>query len=211
MKVSKKSETFYYFVRLICKRSPFLADDAGQNKQAGLIHRLRDGDQSAFAEFVEKYQQQVFMCCRLAGLDADESQDVASETFMAVFKGIGGYTGRAKISTWLWKIAYNKAISYLRQKIWHQKLQERLQNQYAQEQEITHWGKSDGNAEIVWNAVKKLPQDQAVAVVLHYRQEKNIKEVADIMGKRQNTVKVLLFRGRERLKELLSDKMEGLY
>jgi DNA-directed RNA polymerase specialized sigma24 family protein len=61
-----------------------LADDAGQNKQAGLIHRLRDGDQGAFAEFVEKYQQQVFMCCRLAGLGADESQDVASETFMAV-------------------------------------------------------------------------------------------------------------------------------
>jgi RNA polymerase sigma factor (sigma-70 family) len=188
-----------------------LADDAGQNKQAGLIHRLRNGDEGAFAEFVEKYQQQVFMCCRLAGLDADESQDVASEAFMAVFQGIGGYTGRAKISTWLWKITYNKAISYLRQKIRRQKLQEKLQNQYTQEQEIAHWGKSDGNAEIVWSAVKKLPQDYVMAVVLYYRQEKSIKEIADIMGKRQNTVKVLLFRGREKLKELLSSKMEGLY
>jgi RNA polymerase sigma-70 factor (ECF subfamily) len=188
-----------------------LTDDAGQNKQAGLIHRLRSGDEGAFAEFVEKYQQQVFMCCRLTGLGADESQDVASETFMAVFRGIGGYTGRAKISTWLWKIAYNKAISYLRQKIRRQKLQERLQNQYTQEHEITHWGKSGGNTEIVWDAVKKLPQNQAMAVVLYYRQEKSIKEVADIMGKRQNTIKVLLFRGRERLKELLVNKMEGLY
>ncbi|MGA2915651.1 MAG: sigma-70 family RNA polymerase sigma factor [Sedimentisphaerales bacterium] len=188
-----------------------MADDTGQNKQQGLIHRLRDGDEGAFAEFVQRYQQQVFMCCRLLGLGADESQDVASETFMAVYRGIAGFTGRAKISTWLWKITYNKAISFIRQKIRNQKLQEKLQGQYAEEQEIIDSGQSpDENSEIVWNAVKKLPQDQALAVVLHYRQEKSIKEIADIMEKRQNTVKVLLFRGRERLKELLSNKIEGL-
>jgi DNA-directed RNA polymerase specialized sigma24 family protein len=50
-----------------------------------------------------------------------------------------------------------------------------------------------------------------MAVVLYYRQEKNIKEIADIMKQRQNTVKVWLFRGRQSLKELLSDKMERLY
>jgi RNA polymerase sigma factor (sigma-70 family) len=185
-----------------------LADVAEQNKQEGLIHRLRDGDEGAFAEFVEKYQQQVFMCCRLAGLGADESEDVASETFMAVFKGIGGYTGRAKISTWLWKIAYNKAISHIRQKIRRQKLQEKLRNQYTDVQKTAASGLS---TEIVWDAVKKLPQDQAMAVVLYYRQEKNIKEIADIMKQQQNTVKVWLFRGRQSLKELLSDKMERLY
>ena len=189
-----------------------MADDTGQNKQEGLIHRLRNGDEGAFGEFVEKYQQQVFMCCRLAGLGADESEDVASETFMAVFKGISGYTGRAKISTWLWKITYNKAISYLRQKIHHQKLQEKLQSQYKEEQEIVDSGQSQGEtSEIVWDAVKKLPQEQGMAVVLYYRQEKSIKEIADIMEKQQNTVKVLLFRGRERLKELLGNKIEGAY
>jgi RNA polymerase sigma-70 factor (ECF subfamily) len=185
-----------------------LADDTGQNKQEGLIHRLRSGDEGAFADFVAKYQQQVFMCCRLLGLDANETEDIASETFLAAYQGIGGYTGKAKLSTWLWKIAYNKAISHIRQKNRRKKLQERLQNQYTEVQKVAPSGLS---TEIVWNAVKKLPQDQAVAIVLHYRQEKSIKEIADIMRKRQNTVKVWLFRGRERLKELLSNKMEGLY
>ncbi len=190
-----------------------MADDAGQNKQAGLIHRLRSGNRSAFAEFVEKYQQQVFMCCRLLGLDTNEMEDVASETFLAVYQGLDKYTGRAKLSTWLWKIAYNKAISHIRHKIRHQKLQERIQSQYADEQEIapSERSSSGDRAEIVWDAVKKLPQDQAVAIVLHYRQEKSIKEIANIMKKRQNTIKVCLFRGRERLKEFLSSKMEGLY
>jgi RNA polymerase sigma factor (sigma-70 family) len=189
-----------------------LTDETGQNKQIDLIHRLRSGDKAAFADFVEKYQQQVFMCCRLLGLDAAETEDVASETFLAAYQGIGSYAGRSKISTWLWKIAYNKAISYIRQKIRHQKLQERLQNQYADEQEIAFSEQSSGDSsEIIWDAVKKLPQDQAVAIVLYYRQEKSVKEIANIMEKRQNTVKVCLFRGRERLKELLSNKMERLY
>ncbi|MCX5633441.1 MAG: RNA polymerase sigma factor [Phycisphaerae bacterium] len=188
-----------------------MADNTGQNRQADLIRRLRSGDRRAFAEFVEKYQQQVFMCCRLLGLGENETEDIASETFLAAYQGLNKYIGRAKLSTWLWKIAYNKAISHIRQKIHRQKLQEKLQNQYTQEHEIAHWGKSDGNPEIVWDAVKKLPQDQAMAVVLYYRQEKSIKEVADIMKKRQNTVKVYLFRGRQRLKELLGDKIERLY
>jgi RNA polymerase sigma factor (sigma-70 family) len=128
---------------------------------------------------------------------------------MAAYQAIGRYNGGAKLSTWLWKIAYNKAISFIRQKIKNQKLQQKLQNQYKDEETTATFG--DDNAEIVWDAVKKLPQDYAMAIVLFYRQEKSIKEIADIMKKSQNTVKVNLFRGREKLKELLGNKIERLY
>ena len=185
-----------------------MTGNTGQNRQADLIRRLHSGEKRAFAEFVEKYQQQVFMCCRLAGLGADESEDIASETFLAVYQGIGSYAGRAKLSTWLWKITYNKAISYIRQKIRRQKLQEKLRGQYT---DIQKDEASEPSAEIVWDAVKKLPTDQAMAIVLYYRQEKSVKEIANIMKKGQNTVKVYLFRGREKLKELLGDKIERLY
>jgi len=185
-----------------------LADETGQNKRVGLIHRLRSGERRAFAEFVEKYQQQIFLCCRTLGLNTAEAEDVASETFLAVYQGIGKYTGKAKLSTWLWKITYNKAISYLRQKIRNYKLQQNLQSHYKDEQTAAPSG--DDNAEIVWDTVKKLPQDQAMAIVLFYRQEKSIKEIADITKKSQNTVKTNLFRGREKLKELLGDKIERL-
>ena len=80
-----------------------MTDETGQNRQADLIRRLRSGDRRAFAEFVEKYQQQVFMCCRLLGLDENETEDAANEVFLAAYQGIGRYTGRAKLSTWLWE------------------------------------------------------------------------------------------------------------
>jgi RNA polymerase sigma-70 factor (ECF subfamily) len=185
-----------------------LADESRQNKREGLIHRLQSGDSEAFADFIARYQQQVFLCCRTLGLNPAEAEDVASETFMAAYQGIGKYTGKAKLSTWLWKISYNKAISYIRQKIRRKKLQEKMQDEYT---EIQKDEDSSPSAEIVWGAVQKLPQDQAMAIVLFYRQEKTIKEIANIMKKGQNTVKIHLFRGREKLKELLVDKIERLY
>ena len=186
-----------------------MVDDTGQNKQIGLIHRLRSGDSSAFADFIAKYQQQVFMCCRVLGLDTCETEDVASETFLAAYQAIGKYTGGAKLSTWLWKITYNKAISFIRQKIKNQNLQQKIQSHYKDEQTEAAFG--DDSAEIVWDAVKKLPQDQAMAIVLFYRQEKSIKEIANIMTKSQNTVKVNLFKCREKLKDILGNKIERLY
>ncbi|MBN1788725.1 MAG: RNA polymerase sigma factor [Sedimentisphaerales bacterium] len=181
----------------------------GQNKHLGLIHRLRSGDRNAFGDFVKKYQNQVFLCCRLQGLSPHEAEDVASETFLAAYQGLDRYSGRAKLSTWLWRITYNKAISYIRQQSKQQKIYKKLQNEYNEEQPAQE-PESQDNAEILWSAVQKLPAEQATAIVLYYRQEKSIKSIADIMNKRQNTVKVYLFRGRQKLKELLGEKMERL-
>ncbi|MDD5134177.1 MAG: RNA polymerase sigma factor [Phycisphaerae bacterium] len=183
-----------------------MADSTGQNEDIGILRRLRSGDGDAFAWFIKKYAQQVFLCCRTVGLDADEAEDVASETFFAAYKGIGKYAGRSKLGTWLWKITYNKAIGYIRQKSCRQKHLRQLQNEYT-EPEFSVLPVQE--TEIVWDAVKKLPPDMAMAIVLYYRQDKSIKEIADIMKKRQNTVKIYLFRGREKLKEILNDKIEG--
>ena len=63
---------------------------------------------------------------------------------------------------------------------------------------------SSEEAEIVWAAVKRLPKLWAMAVMLHYREEKSIADIAKIMRARKNTVKTYLFRGRERLKKMLA-------
>jgi len=59
-------------------------------------------------------------------------------------------------------------------------------------------------AEIVWAAVERLPRLWAMAVILHYREDRSIADIAKIMKARKNTVKTYLFRGRERLKQLLA-------
>ncbi len=85
-----------------------------QHQQASWLQLLCSGDRKTFEEFVNEYQQLVFLCCRTLGLDADEAEDVASETFLAAYQKLRHFRAASSVSTWLWKIAYYKAIDYIR-------------------------------------------------------------------------------------------------
>jgi RNA polymerase sigma-70 factor (ECF subfamily) len=200
------------------RKGMFLADEARKKRDEKWLGRLLAGDHEAFAEFVDKYKEMIFLCCRTLGLRKDEIEDVASETFMAAYKGIGRYRGHAELSTWLWGIAYRQGVNYLRKN--------RRENQLLADPPFLPLaggrGANSGNiqalalpqlaeleskeqAELVWDAVERLPKLWMMATVLFYREGKEVKEIAKIMQVRQNTVKTYLFRSRKRLKELLAD------
>jgi RNA polymerase sigma-70 factor (ECF subfamily) len=229
----------------------FLADEARKKRDEKWLGRLLAGDHEAFAEFVDKYKEMIFLCCRTLGLRKDEIEDVASETFMAAYKGIGRYRGHAELSTWLWGIAYRQGVNYLRKnrmvrQAHHPERSRGRENQLLADPPFlplargrganggniqalalpqsfdsaaacSELAESDGEpveplaeleskeqAELVWEAVEQLPGLWAMAIVLFYREEREVKEIAKIMRVRQNTVKTYLFRGRKRLKELLA-------
>jgi len=184
-----------------------LAGDAAKKQSEGWLSKLLAGDHQAFAEFVDRYKEMVFLCCRTLGLREDEAEDVASETFLAAYNGLRRYRGQAELSTWLWSIAYRQGVNYLRKnrRKWQLFAEQDEQLASSQEQGPAAAIQSKEEGEIVWNAVKQLPKLWAAAIVLSYREEKSISEIAKIMKKRKNTVKTYLFRGRKRLKELLAD------
>ncbi|MHC4792607.1 MAG: RNA polymerase sigma factor [Planctomycetota bacterium] len=115
---------------------------------------------------------------------------------------------KIKLSTWLWRIAYRQAVNYLRKKGKQQQLLVEPEGKAADNRtaEMLAEIERKERAEFVWQAVERLPRIWAVAIVLFYREEKSIMEVAKIMKKRKNTIKTYLFRGRKRLKELLADR-----
>ena len=178
-----------------------------RQRKGNWLRLLVSGDHAAFREFVEQYQQTVFLCCRTLGLNETEAQDVAAETFLTAYEKIGTFSGKSKLSTWLWKVAYYKGINYLRKNRRRKELLSGLSDQLAgaRIEQVSAALESKEQADAVWRAVGRLPRLLALAIVLFYRQEKSIKEIAKIMKKRQNTVKTYLFRGRKRLKELLGN------
>ena len=184
---------------------------AAQDKQSeGWLDRLLAGEHGAFAEFVDKYKEMVFLCCRTLGLREDEADDVASETFLAAYRGIRRYRGQAELSTWLWRIAYHKAISYLRKNKRGGKVYGGLDEQLVngKNEDASAGLEGQERAEFVWGAVGRLPKLWAMAVILYYREGKNIAEIAKIMRTKQNTIKTYLFRGRRRLKEIIGQRLE---
>jgi len=177
-----------------------------QQQQDNWLRLLRSGDHGAFAQFIDKYKETVFLCCRRLGLAEDEAEDVASETFLAAYNGIRRYSGRAELSTWLWSIAYRRAVSYLRRNRRQLQLEAEPDEQIAgsKEQEPAAAIQGKETEKIVWEAVERLPKLWAMAIILYYREEKSIIDIAQIMRAKKNTIKTYLFRARQRLKKALA-------
>ena len=82
--------------------------------EARLISRLRARDLSAFEELVALFEQPVYaLCFRLLG-DSEEARDAAQETFLKVYRGLGGFRGEAGLKTWIYRIAINQAMNQKR-------------------------------------------------------------------------------------------------
>jgi RNA polymerase sigma-70 factor (ECF subfamily) len=141
------------------------------------------------------------------GLDRNEAEDVASETFLAAYQNLGKFRGGSSLSTWLWKIAYYKGINYLRKNKKHSHGYMEIDEQLA-DRKLAHMAARLEDAEqnsAIWDAVNALPGQWAMAIILFYREDKSVEEIAKIMRKRYNTVKTYLFRGRKKLKSVLGD------
>jgi len=176
-------------------------------KRGNWLKLLCSGDKDAFADFVDEYQQMVFLCCRTLGLNEAEADDVASETFLAAYQKLSKFRGQSKLSTWLWKITYYKAIDYIRKNRRDLQMLDELDEQLADKKiaQVAAELENKERSQVVWDTVRTLPGDWAIAILLFYREEKSIREISKIMKKRENTIKTYLFRGRKRLKRLLAD------
>lgn len=176
-------------------------------KPGNWLRLLCSGDNAAFAEFVDEYQQMVFLCCRTLGLNETEADDVASETFLAAYQKLRKFRGQSKLSTWLWKITYYKAVDYIRKNRRDLNVLDELDEQLADKKiaQVAAELENKEQSKVVWDTVRTLPGDWAIAILLFYREDKTITEISKIMEKRENTIKTYLFRGRKRLKKLLAD------
>ena len=74
-----------------------------------LIERARVGDTRAFEAIVEAHSNRVYGALRNFGLAAEEAEEVAQEVFVRAWRGLNGFEGRAQLSTWLYRIAFNEA------------------------------------------------------------------------------------------------------
>ena len=84
-----------------------------RDEDVALVERLRAGEEDAFREFVEIYQDRIVtVCARVCGSTAD-AEDVAQETFIKAFRSIDRFAGQSALFTWLYRIAVNASRDHL--------------------------------------------------------------------------------------------------
>lgn len=174
-----------------------------------IIALLRAGQpDDAFAQLVPAYRRRVFGIAYGILRDRGAAEDVAQEIFVKLWQGLGGYDGRAKLSTWIYAIARNASISALRKRPRGISLSDPAVAAEADALESTAAPPDAEDAQL-WRAVEALPDRQRQVVTLFYQDDRTTEEVAEMLGIPVNTVKTHLHRARARLAVALADTREN--
>ncbi len=169
-----------------------------------LVRRSQAGDAKAFAMLVTEHQRFVYNLALRSLGDANEAEDVAQEAFVRAWQALPRFQGQAQFKTWLYRIVANLCFTRL----------PRLRRELAalsQEQvmDLPSDPLTDPAADMeaterrafLHRQIEALPESYRLLVTLRFQQELSYEEIASIVSLPLGTVKVGIFRARQRLRE----------
>ena len=183
-------------------------------EEQNFIKLLKEGKQSAFNRLLDDYQQKVFSTCISFVPNKEDAEDIAQEVFLEIFKSISRFKGDSKLSTWIYRIATNKCLEFIRKKNTKKRfafMQSILGNEIALDKttyftEFNHPGIVLENKEksaIIFKAINSLSENQRAIFTLAKIDGKSYQEIKEITGKSLSSVESIMFRAKKSLKEKL--------
>jgi len=180
-----------------------------------LIKKAKSGDQGAYRKLVEKYKRALFFHIRKMTKDHEIIEDLVQESFTKAFDNLNSYNTDYAFSTWLYRIATNHTIDYLRKKKLktvsidkkiRTKEGEMEMNLPDQESKTDRKIIRDQRKQIIQHAIKNLPDKYQRVIELRHMESYSYQEIADELDMPLGTVKAHIFRARELLYKALKDK-----
>ena len=178
---------------------------------AELVQQILNGNSNAFRFLVAKHQRLVLHVVGRIVQRQEDIEDICQEVFMKVYSKIGKFRGEAKLSTWIARIAYNTSISHLRKEDRGElSYDERPALVAGQTDESTHRQPVE-TAEVkkyLMLKIEELPVQYRTVLTLFHLEEFSYREIEEITGMPEGTIKSYLSRARKILKEKLEKVAE---
>ena len=169
------------------------------------IERVQAGDTGCFACLLDRYSRPVHSLILKMVHSKEDAEELAQDVFMKVFRNLSSFKGDCSFSTWIYRIAYNTAISELRRK-----RQEFVAN--VSEEEVSEMlGRTSTTEQLdkLEAALEQLPPDERALILLFYMKEKTVDELTVITGLGASNIKVKLHRIRKKLFVLIKGMEEN--
>lgn len=177
-----------------------------------LIRLLKDGDQSAFKELVQTWQDMVYNTVLGILQSEEDAEDVSQEVFVQVFQSISSFKAESKLSTWIYRIATTKSLDHLRKKkrkkrfAYVQSIFGLQHEEKEQPATFHHPGIVLDNKEraaVLFKAIARLPEKQKVAFTLHKIEGLSYQQVSEVMETTLPAIESLIHRAKGNLKKQL--------
>ncbi|SRX74378.1 RNA polymerase sigma factor [Aequorivita antarctica] len=176
-----------------------------------IINQIIGGDTQAFAVLVDRYKDLVFTLAIRMLKNREEAEEVSQDTFIKVFKALPKFKGDSKLSTWVYKVAYNTCLDRIKKNKKHY-------NDVAIDSFTEHQIKTVDNAldaleekeqqQTIQDCLQQLASKDSFLLSLFYFEELSLEEISHIVNMETNTVKVNIHRARKRLAIILKQQLE---
>jgi RNA polymerase sigma-70 factor, ECF subfamily len=170
-----------------------------------LIKAAGAGDHRAFERLVGRYQNPVFnFIYRYLG-DRYAAEDISQEVFLRLYQAAPDFNMRGKLSTWLFRVAYNLSMNEIKWRKRHRNLRESLHSsaQVSADQPAPDMMAVRELETIVTAALEQLPENQKAAMLLRVHEELSYAEISEVLSVSISSTESLIFRARTRLRQLL--------
>lgn len=179
-----------------------------ENDETHIIHRILEGETSLYEHLLDKYSQQTFLLILRIVENQEDAEELTQDTFLKAFKHLSSFKATSSFSTWIYRIAYNTAVSAVRKRKQAVVLMDEqvLANVSDEQVDNTLDDESEEQIEKLQRSIKRLDADERALLTLFYEEEKPVSEVADILGMTEGNVKVKLHRIRKKLYILIKQE-----
>ena len=170
------------------------------DRDVALMERVKNGDDGAFEELLTRHYQSVYRLAYRFLYDSPEAEDITQEVFLRVFRAAQTYSPKAKFSTWLYTITKNLCFNELRKKrsVTIFSIEDEMLPELpsVDESPVSKLEEAEVKKRVL-DAVRELPANLRIAVLLLKYHDLSYEEVADILGCTVNAVKLRVHRAKK--------------
>lgn len=177
-----------------------------------LIALLQQGNEEAFKHVFESHKDRIYNTILYMIQSVEEAEDLTQEVFVDVFLSIENFKAQSKLSTWIYRIAINKALNHRRFKKAKKRLGAVLSifnlSPVDDAPDFIHPGILLENKELsasLYQGIDQLPEKQKTAFVLRQLEDLSYSEIAEVMQTTTPSVESLLFRAKQNLQKILKN------
>ena len=182
--------------------------DYQNTPEGALVRRAQAGDESAFREIVERYQSKVFSIIHGIVRQRNDVEDIAQQVFAKVYLSLKSFDFRSSLITWIYKITVNECFDYLRKR----KVRKLVYESDLSEDEVRRVENTEPNIDrqdpadtslarrdYILKLLSRVSEEERMLLMMKEVEGYSVEELAEKTGMNENTIKVKLFRARQKL------------
>jgi RNA polymerase sigma-70 factor, ECF subfamily len=173
-----------------------------------LVQRAQAGEEAAFREIVERYQSKVFSIIHGIVRQRNDVEDIAQQVFAKVYLSLRNFDFRSSLITWIYKITVNECFDYLRKRkvrklVYESDMSEdevrRVENSQPMSERQAPMDESLASRDYAVKLLTRVSEEERMLLLMKEVEGFSVEELAQKTGMNENTIKVKLFRARQKL------------